>query len=124
MARIIAFIFTSLSYMHAKCLRDASNTNLYLKNIDIFLMPIPDFQTIMLPLLRYLGDEKEHSFREVVEHISELFNLNEEEKRKLLPSVRQTVIYNRIGWAKTYLKKAMLLEYTRIGHFRITDRGL
>lgn len=87
-------------------------------------MPIPDYQSIMLPLLKFLADEKEHSLREVTAHISQQFNLSEEEKRKLLPRVRQPVVYNRVGWARTYLKKAGLLEYTRRGHFRITDRGL
>ena len=82
-------------------------------------MPIPDYQSIMLPLLKFLADEKEHSLREVTAHISQQFNLSEEEKRKLLPRVRQPVVYNRVGWARTYLKKAGLLEYTRRGHFRI-----
>lgn len=87
-------------------------------------MTIPDFQTIMLPLLKSLGDNKEHSLREVIEHVSELFNLSEEEKKERLPSGQQAIIDNRVGWARTYLKKAGLLEYTRRGHFRITERGL
>ncbi|MFB0567950.1 MAG: winged helix-turn-helix domain-containing protein [Candidatus Bathyarchaeia archaeon] len=59
---------------------------------------------------KFLADEKEHSLREVTAHISQRFNLSEEEKRKLLPRVRQPVIYNRVGWARTYLKKAGLLD--------------
>jgi len=87
-------------------------------------MPIPDYQTIMLPFLRSLGDQKEHSLYESVEGISNLYSLSVEERRKLLPSGKQTIIHNRIGWAKTYLGKAGLLESTRRGYFRITQRGL
>lgn len=68
--------------------------------------------------------QKEHSLRETIEHISSMFNLNEMDKRQLLPSGRQPIIGNRVGWARTYLKKAGLLEPTTRGHFRITDRGL
>lgn len=87
-------------------------------------MPIPDYQTIMLPLLKFLSDKKEHSIRECVEHISDIFNLTEEEKKELLPSGRQSIIYNRVGWARTYLKKAGLLESPRSGYAVITSRGL
>lgn len=84
---------------------------------------IPDYQSIMLPLLKLLGDNKEHSLRESIEHICKVLDLGESEKRKLLSS-GQPVIDNRVGWARTYMKKAGLLEYTRRAHFRITDRGL
>ena len=86
-------------------------------------MPIPDYQSIMLPLLKFTGDKKEHSIRDTIEHISSLFSLNEQEKRKLLPSGKQAIIDNRVSWAKTYLKKARLLESTKRGYFRITKRG-
>jgi len=87
-------------------------------------MPIPDYQTIMLPLLKFLSDKKEHPIRVCVEHISELFNLTEEGKKELLPSGRQSIIYNRVGWARTYMKKAGLLESPRSGYAVITSRGL
>ena len=86
-------------------------------------MTIPDFQTIMLPLLKLAQDGKEHSINEAVEMLSGLFNLPEEEKSKLLPSGQQPIFYNRVGWARTYLKKAKLLEDPRRGYFRITERG-
>jgi restriction system protein len=85
---------------------------------------IPDFQTIMLPLLKYFGDQKEHSTSELVEHISNVFHLTEEQRRDLLPSGTQTTIYNRVIWAKTYLKKAGLIESTVRPYFKITERGL
>lgn len=87
-------------------------------------MPIPDYQSIMLPLLRLLVDREEYSSREAVEYIARTFNLSEAERRRRLPSGQQPIIDNRVGWAKTYMKKAGLLESTRRGYFRITDRGL
>jgi restriction system protein len=86
-------------------------------------MGIPDYQTIMLPLLRFLADEKEHNIGEVVDALAEEFNLSAEECQQLLASGQQTVIRNRAGWARTYLKKAGLIASTRRGFFRITERG-
>lgn len=86
-------------------------------------MPIPDFQTIMLPLLRVMSDGQEHSIQELTDHLAKEFSLSEEELRELLPSGKQTIFYNRVGWARTYLSKARLLEMTRRSYYRITDRG-
>jgi len=86
-------------------------------------MPIPDFQSIMLPLLAFAGDGKEHSLREAIEALTHQFALTPEERAELLPSGRQEVFVNRVGWASTYLRKAGLLESTRRGHFKITERG-
>jgi len=87
-------------------------------------MPLPDYQKIMLPLLKFAGDKKEHSMREALNHISENFNLTDKEKRELLPSGQQQVINNRTGWASTYLKKAGLLESPKRSYFNITEKGL
>ena len=76
------------------------------------LIPIPDYQSIMLPLLKFAGDKKEHSIREAIEHIVNIFNLSEEERREVLPSGQQYIIDNRVSWARTFLKKAGLLEST------------
>lgn len=86
-------------------------------------MTIPDYQTIMLPLLKIAGDKKEHSIREAIDHIGDLFKLSEQERKEVLPSGRSYIIDNRVGWARTYLKKAGLLEDTRRSYFRITDKG-
>lgn len=86
-------------------------------------MPIPDFQSIMLPVLTFAGDGKEHSLREAIEYLAQQFALTPEERAELLPSGRQEVFVNRVGWASTYLRKAGLLESTRRGHFKITERG-
>jgi restriction system protein len=87
-------------------------------------MPIPDYQTLMLPLLQFLSDKKEHNIVEAVESLSKKFQLTEEEKQQLLPSGQQTIIRNRIGWARTYMKKAGLVDTVRRGYFKITDVGV
>ncbi len=87
-------------------------------------MAIPDYQTLMLPVLRILSDGKEHLLRDVVQQLSDQFGLTEEERRQLLPSGVSTTIGSRVGWAKTYLHKAHLLSLTGRGRLRITDRGI
>ncbi len=87
-------------------------------------MAIPDYQTIMLPLLKHVGDQKEHSVREAIVHLADYFDLNEIERRELLPSGQQAIFNNRVGWARTYLKKAGLLDSQRRGYMTITERGL
>ena len=87
-------------------------------------MAIPDYQAIMLPLLKFAGDKKEHSTQETIDALSEEFGLTEEEKKELLPSGKQTVFPNRVGWAKTYLTKAGLLKSNRRSYYEITERGL
>ncbi|MFN6394059.1 MAG: restriction endonuclease, partial [Aphanizomenon sp.] len=56
-------------------------------------------------------------------YLADVFNLSDEEKKGLLPSGQQTVFDNRVGWARTHLKKAVLLEYPKRGFFQITERG-
>ncbi|HXB73761.1 MAG TPA: restriction endonuclease [Candidatus Acidoferrales bacterium] len=85
---------------------------------------IPDYQTLMLPLLRFLGDGRERSLGEAVEAISGEFHLKPEERQQLLPSGTSTVIGSRVGWARTYMKKAGLIDSTRRGFIRATERGL
>ena len=87
-------------------------------------MTIPDYQSIMLPLLELAADGNEHSLREAIESLSNQLGLTAKERRELLPSGRQPTFDNRVGWARTYMKKAGLLESTRRGYFRITKRGL
>lgn len=85
-------------------------------------MAIPDFQTLMLPVLQSAADG-EVNIGELVERLADEFKLTEEERRHLLPSGRQATFTNRTHWAKTYLGKAGLIEPTRRGYFRITARG-
>ena len=84
---------------------------------------IPTFQEIMLPLLKYLVDGKEHSYSEIVESLSTHFRLTDEEQRELLPSGTQPIFRNRVGWARTYLKHAGLISSPRRAYVQITPRG-
>ncbi len=86
-------------------------------------MPIPDYQTLMLPLLRCFADGKEHSIQDLVNTLAREFSLSPEELRELLPSGKQTVFYSRVGWAKTYLAKAKLIDKVRLSHYVMTSRG-
>ena len=86
-------------------------------------MPIPDYQSIMLPLLDFARDGAEHRSRAAIEALSERFRLTESEQRELLPSGKQATFDNRVGWARTYLTKAGLLESSKRGSFNITARG-
>lgn len=86
-------------------------------------MDIPDYQTVMLPILEITSDGTGHTFREIVEILSRKYELTDDQKKELLPSGTQAVFDNRIGWAKTYLKKAGLLQYPKRGSIQITERG-
>lgn len=85
---------------------------------------IPNYQKIMLPLLKYAEDGREHHIRDAIDQLAREFKLSEEERRVLLTSGQQAVFDNRVRWAKTYLKKAGLLETTKRGYFKITEKGL
>ena len=87
-------------------------------------MAVPEYQTFMLPLLQLAADQKEHLLSEAYEVLAQQFNLTEEERTALLPSGKQSRFENRVGWARTYLKKAELLDSVGRGKFRITSRGL
>lgn len=86
-------------------------------------MPIPDYQTLMLPLLRFAADGNDHTTREAVEVLATEFQLTPAERSELLASGQQAVFNNRVGWANSFLKKAGLLESPRRGSLRITPRG-
>jgi len=84
---------------------------------------IPDYQSIMLPLLQLASDGQEHQFRTTVDELADRFALSPAERQEPLPSKTQPIFDNRVGWARTYLVKAGLLESPRRGYFRITERG-
>ncbi len=85
-------------------------------------MTIPTYEEIMLPLLEYCKDDKEHSLQEGITYIAQFFKLTQEEKDKQLPS-GQKILYNRVGWAKLYLKKAGLTEEPKRSYYKITQLG-
>lgn len=86
-------------------------------------MAVPDFQTIMLPLLALAGDGQEHTARQAVDDLTQHFHLSIEDQQALLPSGTQRRFGNRVHWAISHLKQAGLLEYPRRGSFVITARG-
>ena len=86
-------------------------------------MSIPDYQTVMLPLLEHLGDKEEKATRETLDALASKFNLTEEEKRNYYLVVSSQFFSNRVGWAKVYLKKAGLIESTRRGYYKITQKA-
>ena len=86
-------------------------------------MSIPDYQTVMLPLLKLAEDGREHRFRDAVEQLAIQFQLTDGERSELLPSGTAPLFDNRVGWARTYLKQAGLLGSEKRGTFTITERG-
>lgn len=85
-------------------------------------MAIPDYQTLMLPFLKVLSDDKMHRTKDVIEQLGEVFKLTEEERQQLL-SGGQPIFNNRVGWARTYLKKALAIHSPSRGILVITERG-
>lgn len=87
-------------------------------------MAIPDYQTLMLPVLKLASDGEEHKFSHAVELLADEFSLSAEERNELLPSGSQAVFNNRVGWARSYLKQAGLLASPKRGYFTITQKGI
>ncbi len=86
-------------------------------------MSIPDFQQCMRPFLASLADGKVHHFNDGYEAVCHLFDVSDVERRELLPSGKQTIVRNRCGWARTYMKKAGLLTAPKRSYVQITDLG-
>lgn len=87
-------------------------------------MTVPDYQSLMLPLLRFASEQNgETSNREAVEALSHELSLSEDDLKEMLPSGLQSTLVNRLSWASIYMRKAGLLEATRRGYYRITARG-
>jgi restriction system protein len=87
-------------------------------------MPIPDYQTVMLPLLKLTSDKQEHKISDLVETLAVQFRLTDNERKELLPSGQTFIFGSRVGWARTYLKKARLLDSEKRATVTITERGL
>ena len=85
---------------------------------------IPDYQSLMLPLLRLVSDRQEHKYRDLIEDLAVEFQVTDDERKELLASGNQAIFDNRVGWAKTYLKKAGLLDSPKRATFIITQVGL
>jgi len=86
-------------------------------------MTIPDYQTIMLPLLKSLNNKNTLKITELIEKLSAEFNLTDEEREMKLESGKDRIFSNRVRWARLYLKKAGLVEDPERGYLKITQRG-
>src|SRR5438105_3234130 len=86
-------------------------------------MPIPDYQSLMLPVLQLAGDGKEHALAQVRSQIAKELKLTEDQLAERTPSDRQTVFASRIAWAVQFLKQARVLKPTKRGVYKITERG-
>ena len=84
---------------------------------------LPDYQSIMLPLLKKISDGKTYKFRDLIDILSKYFELTEEEQKELLPSGQQSIFDNRVGWANTYMKKAGLIKSEKRGYLQISEIG-
>lgn len=84
---------------------------------------IPDFQTLMLPLLKVISDGKEYTMRLIEDILAEQFNITKEERSELLPSGTDNIFKNRVGWSKTYMKKAGLINSFKRSCVTISERG-
>ena len=85
-------------------------------------MPVPDYQKLMLPVLKLASDGEAHTLADTVERMAQEFKLSDEERAEVLRR-GQNKLYNRVGWTTTYLKKAGLIEAVGLGRFRMTNRG-
>ena len=86
-------------------------------------MAVPKYYEMYTPFLEALKDGNQHPLNNVVQYISKYFNLTESDVSELLPSGRQTIFRNRVGWASTYLKKGGLIESPKRAEFMITNEG-
>ncbi len=86
-------------------------------------MAIPDYETLMLPILEFISDNQERKTSEIVSFIAERFHLSDEDMRTLIPSGRGKLIHNRVGWACTHLRKAGLVTSRQRGLNQITADG-
>jgi restriction system protein len=87
-------------------------------------MAVPEYQVFMLPLLKLASDQQDHTLSEAYDSLAQELGISDAERSELLPSGRQSRFDNRAGWARTYLKKAGLIDSAGRGKFRITPRGL
>ena len=83
---------------------------------------IPDFQTIMLPLLKEISNRNEFTAKDVNSNLSKYFNLTDDELQEMLPSGKQAVFVNRVAWAKAHLKIAGLLESPKEGVSKLLQK--
>ncbi len=85
---------------------------------------IPEFQSLMLPILKLASDRNIHTIRETIEVLAKQLELTDDDLNEWLPSKSQKKFYNYVYWAKAHLKMAGALENKARGEFQITNRGI
>lgn len=85
-------------------------------------MAVPKYDEFMPSIIRCLGDGKVHSLKQLTEYCADEFQLSETDRAETLSS-GQSKLHNRVGWAKSYLKKAGLIKSTKRAHFCLTEEG-
>lgn len=93
------------------------------RQLVVLLMAVPDYQTLMRPVLAYLADGRVHRSRDVVDAMADQFRLSEEERAEMLPSGASKRVNNRVGWATTYLSQAGLIDRPGRGQMVISAQG-
>jgi len=87
-------------------------------------MSVPDFQSMFVPFLQITADGQEHRFKQITESVADAMKLSKDDREEMLPSGNQRRLVNRVGWARTHLKHAKLIEYTGRGVMKITLREM
>src|SRR4051794_10555237 len=87
-------------------------------------MAVPSFQEMFLPVLQNLADGQARRMADVVGYIADQFKLSPEDREEPLPSGQGTKLANRVGWCRTHLKFAGLIEKVTRGHYKITEAGM
>jgi restriction system protein len=90
---------------------------------EVTIMSIPDYQTIMRPLLEALKHGAEHRLRDIQVRLADHFGLTSEDRDQMLPSGFSTVFNDRVGWARYYLQRAGMLRQTRRSVYQLTEAG-
>ena len=86
-------------------------------------MPIPKYDEMYRAFLDCLADGQLHRSKEVKDTVAGVFSVSEKERAEMLPSGKQQLFDNRIGWTRTYLKKAGLVQSPSRGIYVITPAG-
>src|SRR4051812_13517561 len=86
-------------------------------------MPVPAFQEMFLPFLQFLSDGGTHKIPALADQIGDHFDLSPQDREETIPSGQSTKLANRVGWARTHLKFAGLIERVNWGEYRITPEG-
>lgn len=86
-------------------------------------MAVPDYQSLMLPVLYAVVDGKEHTSTEINEKVARDISLSDADRSALLPSGKTKLFNSRMGWARQYLLWARLLQKPQRGVYQLTERG-